>query len=527
MQRSVPFNNKYTNTIPVSQKTGVTDETFYELERKSFKYRKQLRNILKQYGHMSLYDYAKRYNQPNDTKLTEERKSQFIDTFTDEVKRLLGKEVAHSCKKQLSVTYRITTTDHHGPLSEPGMVNSNIHEAIPYLEGDDVVKNVIVLGCANISFDNSSFPRGLLFHSNGANGVTENQLTIYPRAVRPCPIIYFPAYTTQNLENAYKRIESWERDTIVTKEEGQRLKHFLGEIYADPQVLSCKYFSEQVTKTNFTLWKKIMKEYPKAPNLIYIEQEGIVNKLIDKYHLDQDTLIHKLLFTPKYHTYLIKHFDGIMRGFSIKNKTGTYLFWALPRGQKYRVQLWKKGNYLQTEDGSYKIALTPEGIRKALRRKELIPSTLMSFIILSFYYGLRLVGGVDQTTYLTQMKEAFIRMQTEIGNMEKFEHIKDLRTTDLSVMIQSLAFLQAPQATRVPVTGTDFVLYGNQATFTIIKLLSRVLTLKAAFYRALPDCYSRFYKEDERDSHLATITKEDLEEYLGLQDTLVPSAKIG
>ena len=92
------------------------------------------------------------------------------------------------------------------------------------------------------------------------------------------------------------------------------------------------------------LWKKIMKDHPEAPNLVYIEQEAIVNNLLNKYHLDQDTLIHKLLFTPKYHKLLLKHFDGIIRGFSTKDKIGTYLFWALPNGQKYRVQLWKKGN---------------------------------------------------------------------------------------------------------------------------------------------------------------------------------------
>jgi hypothetical protein len=296
MNRPIPF-NKYISDASISQEAIITDEIFYQLTEKIYARRPQLREIVEKYGNMTLYDYSKRYNEPNTTIQDEERRNQFVNTFANEVERLLGKEIAESCKKQLSAIYRITTTDHHGPLSESSMVNSNIHEALPYLNGDNLIKNIIVLGCSNVSFDNSSFPRGLLFH--GTQNTTTNQLTFYPRSVRPCPLIYYPAYTTQNLEITYKRIEDYQREKTITENEAQRLKQILNEVYADPSVLSSTYFSEQVTKTNFTLWKKIMKHYPEAPNLIYIEQESIVNKLLDEYHLDQDTIIHKLLFTPR------------------------------------------------------------------------------------------------------------------------------------------------------------------------------------------------------------------------------------
>lgn len=526
MQRSIPF-NKYTNqTYPV-QDSLITDELFLELKEKVFKKRPQLRNVISKYGNLSLYHYAKFYNR-TDTNI-DERKMQFINIYAQEVERLLGKEVAESCKKQLAATYRITTSDHHGPLSEPSMVSCNIHEALPYLNGDDVIKNIMVLGCANVSFDNTTFPRGLLFHSVDNTNLLLNQLTFYSRAVRPCPVIYYPAYTTANLDEAKKRIYLWEKEKTITKEKSEELKLLLNEVYSDLSVLSSKYFSEQVTKTNFKLWKKVMRHHPSAPNLIYIEQEGIVNKLLDTYHLDQETLIHKMLFTPKYHELIMKHFDGILRAFSTKDKSGTYLFWALPNGQKYRVQLWKNGNFLETEDDSYKIELTPDGLRNAIRKKELIPSTLMSFIVLAFYYGVRLVGGKDQTTYLTEMKKAFITMQKEYGDTESIDYISDLITTDFSMTIKSIAFLQAPQETqetRVSATGIDFILYGNQATFTIIRLLSKLLSVREALYRALPDMYQKFYKEEQRDPRLAAITKDDLEKYLGLGQTIIPSAKI-
>ena len=524
MQRSVSINKYQDNFIP--KRNIISDKLFQKLAKTIFQSKPELKNIIDHYGDMSLYDYSKRYNEPNLVMQNTKRKEEFINTFVEEVERLLDKETAESCRKQLNALYRITTTDHHGPLSEAAMVNSNIHEALPYLSGDETFKNVIVLGCANISFDNFSFPRCLLFHSQGANGVTQNQLPFYSRAVRPLPVIHHPAYSTENLENAYKRIDAWERENTISKKVAQDLKILLYEIYATTPVLSQKTFSDQVTKTNFDLWKKIMKYYPDAPNLIYIEQEQIVNKLLDKYHLDQNTIVHKLLFTPKYQDLIIKYFDGILRGFSTKDKVGTYLFWALPKGQKYRVQLWKNGDYLQTDDGSYKIPFTPEGLRKAIREKELIPSTLMSFIILAFYYGVRLVGGQTQTTYLTEMKEAFIIMQKELGELESIKDIEELRTNDLSINIKILSFLQTDHANKVPLTGIDLVLYGNEATLSIIKSLSKVLAVKEAIYRAMPEYYTMFYKEEERDPELLEITAEDIEKYLGLESTIIPSSKI-
>jgi len=524
MQRSISI-NKYPKN-PLSKKASKEDVLIHELKEKVYASQPELRTIIEKYGDMTLYEYAKRYNEQNTVYANEERKTQFIKTFTDEVKRLIDNETAESCEKQLSTTYRITTTDHHGPMSEAAMVNSNIHEALPYLNGDESIKNIIVLGCANVSFDNETFPRGLLFHSKGPQGVTLNQLAFYPRAVRPCPVIYYPAYTNENIQNAYTRIDAWEKENTISNEQSQKLKFLLNEVYADPSVLSCTYFSEQVTKTNFSLWKKIMKYHPDAPNLVYIEQEGIVNTLLDNYHLDQNTMIHKLLFSPEYHELILKHFDGVLRGFSTKTKTGTYLFWALPKGAKYRVQLWKKGDFLETEDGSYRIALTPEGLRKAIREKELIPSTLFSFILLAFYYGIRLVGGKTQTTYLTQMKKAFIAMQKEYGDLESIKNLDKLRTNDLSLNLQSLCYSQADQDSRISTTGIDLILYKNKATMSIIKTLAKVLTLKEVFYRALPDYYKRFYRDEERDSQLDAITKEDIEKYLRLENIIIPSAKI-
>ena len=62
-----------------------------------------------------------------------------------------------------------------------------------------------------------------------------------------------------------------------------------------------------------------------------------------------------------------------------------------------------------------------EALAAALRKRELMPTMALCFIVLSFYYGLRCGGGFLQPNYLTQLKEAYARFLTEIKaeNSEK------------------------------------------------------------------------------------------------------------
>ncbi len=512
------------NTKPQIHTPQLEIELLSELREKAFARRPQLEEIINASRDMTLFDFSKMYNVPYSQNINATLKLQFIDTFAKEVERLLGIEVAASCARQLATTYRVTTTDHHGPISEPGMVNSNIHEALPYLNGDETIKNIIVLGCANVSFDNESFPRGLLFHVPSAIDAECKQLVFFSRSVRAKPVIYHPSYDHENLTNAKKLLANWQIEKSISENEKNKVEKILDDIYAEPSVMQCTNFSEQVTKTNYSLWAMLMKHYENAPKLVYIEQENIVNLLLLNYHLDQDTIIHRLLFTPKYHELIIKHFNGIDKCFSLQENKGTYLFWALPNGQKYRVQLWKKGNFLTTDDGSYQVPLTPEGIRNAINNKELIPSTLMSFTLLSFYYGVKLTGGTNQTTYLNQMKEAFINMQNEYGDTESAKFARKVPTKELSVALHNLAFLENIWGNHLPATCIDIILYGDKNTMSSLKEEAQKLTLNEVFEWALPDLYSWYYSAAERSPLLSNISKAQIRDYLGIDEKIIPIA---
>jgi hypothetical protein len=285
------------------------------------------------------------------------------------------------------------------------------------------------------------------------------------------------------------------------------------------------YFSEQVTKTNALLWDAVFANQ-KHPTLIHLEQENIVIKLLLSYHLEQDTLIHKMIFDHTYHDLLLKHFDGISGAFTKTSKRGSFLFWGLPKGQ-YRQQLWKVGNMLTTDDGSYQIELTAENLRKALLANELIPTTLLSFILLAFYYGIRLIGGLGQTTALTQIKLSFIEMLKELGDDEYAALSAEMPTTDQTFPRPILGFLEdSTTGQKIPATTLDLLLYADDTALPIMRDEATRITVSDTLRRFLPNIYKQFYKGDAEDPLLGSISEEQIEETIGLKDKIIPLATI-
>lgn len=475
-----------------------------KLEKAVFAKRPSLGETYLKDGNLSLFEFTSRQLvNPINTQISDLKKNEIIKTITKETSKRLNAEIAKSVGDQLKQNFQVITADHHGPLTDPRFLNSNllIHNA---LLQNDQTKNIIVLSCANVSFDNISFPRGHEFHTINGEVASMNQLVFFPRKVRPLNVSGHPAYGQENLVQLKDRIQAFKREGIIKQELGDKLENIFNEIYTEPSVLEVETFSEQVTKTNFNLWKKLVGE--NSTNLIYLEQEQIVNALIVDNHLYRDTVINDILFKKSVTEVFIKYFDGISRGFSLENKTGTYLFWGLPKDQKYRTQLWKEGNKLVSSDKTFSVELTPVAIAKAIASKELIPSTLLSFIILSFYYGLSLVGGGRQTTYLTEMKNAYISFVKAINDDEDYNFVEDVSTTKLAATFPSVAFVADKNNNLIPATMLDLLLYGDQNYMETIAELAKKITIQQAIARELPKFYRIEIPEENQKENLKNIS---------------------
>jgi hypothetical protein len=386
-------------------------------------------------------------------------------------------------------------------------------------------QNLIILACSGISFNNHWYPRGHLLHSLVNDQIVENQLNFVGRAADAEPVISAEPYDEGLKKSMTKLLLHYRSEKLIKKRELNMLNQLLDEVFFTPDVLSQKRFIDQITITNFHIWKRMFASYSgNVPNLVFLSQEDVAAQLLKEFHLDQDTMLHHLLFDQKWHELIYKYFNNIMCAFSIERNYGTFLFWATPKNTKKRLQLFAKNGRLESPDGTFTLTLTPEAIGNALRNDEIAPSTMLTFIVLSLYYGFALTGGLDQPTYLEQTKQAYIAMLEELGLRDEVENCKPIVANDIIYTRPTLAFIDGPLSQRVPASALDMIVHGNQNSWSTVIEAAKQVTMHELLYRLYPELYRDYCKHTDKDDKLLQITERDIEQYTGIDRKIPPWA---
>lgn len=498
-----------------------------QLKQVIFQRRPILHDIIRKHGSKSLYQYAQDYLDINLNPVIVGRQAHFFAVFKKEIARLYGEKVATEAAAQMSAYYFASTADHVGPTVHPFFLNSNLIISAAYDEcPDSLLRYVIVLSCANVSLGNSSFPRGLLFTSDRPGSPKILRLSFLPSTAHSASVYNFRAYTEREIQKVKTVILEQKKNGDTTEATATKLLVLVDDVYAASDVLARDNFSDQVAVTNVRLWNMFLanKQRP-FPSLITIEQERLTTELLLTHHLDQMTTLHRLLFDEKGEYFMNKYFEGIMGAFSRQEKWGTYLFWGVSADKNYRVHLWKRGNSLVSNDGSFTLELTPEAVCDALRDKKIIPGMMLIYITISFYYGLKCLGGPNQVNYLTLLKKAYIDMCVEWGDSESVQACDRVQTKEF-VEGPTLAFLRTGGKEILPAMGLDLYLYHEEKTWETIINLTKVITLEEAFNPRLPDYYPLMYPDIERIPALSALTAKEITESTGLDKKLQPCVTI-
>jgi hypothetical protein len=503
------------------------EEHFQQMKAAVFARRPFLQEVVRQQGTKSLFEYSRDYFSVNINPPIQERQDELIGTLKQEIEKRLGPDIAKSAAKQLREYYFVSTADHHGPLCSPFFLNSNMVIASSYFdESMPTLENVIVLSCANVSLNNSSFPRGLLFQTAEEGKVQLHRLSFLPSNAHSAAVYNFRPYTGQEVQKIRSLLRQKTREGHLKERECGIISSLIDEIYDQKDVLACPTYSDQVMVTNDKLWKEYFSSPAKqVPNLITLEQEGFVARLLLDYHIDFDTTVSRMLFQDEYEPLVHQYFEGIMGAFSREAHWGTHFFWGVSADKNFRVQLWKQGNELVSNDGSMRIPLTPAGIRQALEEKKMIPSMLLIFTVLCFYYGLKCLGGFNQVNYLTQMKNAYIKMEVDTGQYKSIEVCARAQTKELCDGL-TVAFLEAPDGSLTPAMGLDLILYGNESTRPTLLDVMKNLTFEEALNPLMPEFYRIVYPETERDPELLSITSKEITARTGIDKKIRPCATV-
>lgn len=485
-----------------------------------------LKEIMEKRGHKTLFQYAGEYIDVNLNDHVRARQAECVGTFRNEVASRLGDEIANEASEQLARYYFVSTADHHGPLCHPFFLNSHLVSSITCSDQDQKNwKYIIALSCANVSFANSSFPRGLLFHGRGEAGAGKiQQVGFFPNssAVRQARVFGYRGYNRDDANKVLSRLDELKNSGELASEHHTKLKEIVNDIYLRPDILATESYSDQITKTNFLLWRRLFQALGSpGRDLLYIELESMVTNLLLDHHINKNTTLHRILFKSEYRESFLRHFDNIEGGFSLLKGWGTYLFWALPPGSKYCKRVHHDNGYLVTDDGSYRLEMTPENIAAALVAKEIFPSTQLSLLVLSLYYGLKCLGGFCQVNYLTYMKDAYTAMLTEQGDLESIAACESVQTKELGEDL-CIAFLGSPNGAQELATTLDLILYGNPESWNYLLSQVKQINLTEALMPMMPEFHRIMYLETERDQLLSSITPDHVMEHLGLKEKIKP-----
>ncbi len=467
--------------------------------------------FLRTNGDRPLLEYVAEQFVTNPSSVFLGRQEEFLATMHAQILPTLGKDSADAAVKQLRTSYAVYTADHQGPLCHSWFVHSHMATALAHREASNM-NMIIALSCANVSMHTASFPRGLFFHAaaNGSTTAERHILPFFSRKFIGYIVHHFHAFAADAITKLLALLEQKARDGEITAAVKTVLQQLVENIYNKKDVLEQKSYADQLTKTNYMLWKTLSAaSSDSVSDMITLEQETIVERLLLDHHMEQKTSVHHMLFDSAYHELIQKHFDGIDGAFHKESHSGTFLFWAVPKGEKYRVKLWKEGDMLVSEDRSFSIRLTPEDIANGLREKLLVPSSLVDFMVLAFYYGVRCIGGPNQMDYLTAMKEAFIKLHEQMGDQENADLCRSVTTNSFSCDY-ALAFLQPADGSLTAATLVDMLLYGKDNIWKAVSQSATKLTVREALASELIQYYVDKYDEVERDPTLAAFSAQPI-----------------
>lgn len=514
------------NTNPASKEAfSLTQEEFDRIESEIYRLWPTAAQLPKDKDTVSLYEYAKRTVRANKTKATEERREEFRTYFAEKVTGLLGEKVGKSVFNQLKTNHSVATAHHFCPLN-PKVLAPTFQSALPgFGSTEPEHENVIVLACAGISFNNPWGARGYQFHLTDESGVTEHSLNYFGRSVDADPVMYAKPFGAESKKAFEKTLLHLRSSKQIHKREFNRLWELTQNLLFTPEILSQKNYLDQITLTNFKLWEQIFAEYPGSkPNLVFLSQEKVAIELMVKHHIFSDSFVNSYLFDPVWHKLAYKHFSGIDCAFDIEKWQGTFLFWGVENGGKKRTQLFLRDGDLSSLSGRLRIPLNPESIASGLREGRLIPSVMLTFLVLSMYYGLFLSGGLDQPHYLTEIKAAHLKLLAELNMHEEIVSCKNVVPNDFVISRPTLLFLEHA-GTYTPATSLDLLVYDKQKPFNQIIESSKHIPFAQFLYRLYPELYTDYCKSEALKKPL-TATVADFEAFTGIAAKIPPWAQI-
>ncbi len=399
-----------------------------------------INHVIAEYGDVTIKDYLKKLN-PNRHDSYQNR-DDLIDIVYRYTKEILGDAIAARTASDLSDNPIVLTANHHGVDYFSHSIQGSILWSLARNRGNNPIKTVPVFSCANIPLDNATYPQGMLFYLVKPEQfkTLPKKLPVFSNRLRRQLVSSAPPFDKEMINRAKIRATKMVKDGQISAILKDTTDAILTEDYGNPNVLNQASYSNQAVLLNNLIWKRMVRDDNQRSEVVYLELEKIVEKVLRYDLTNRNSLIWKTMFEPTLRTRVLNELDGAEACWNLSqlkkrmhisqlndskrknaNGCGTVFFWGInDAGRRVPLHLVSAGDKdafligIDDHNNVWKLAYTPESILQALNECRLLPSLFTCFLVLSFARGVKCIGSYFQSEYLPNMQKGLVNALRQI-----------------------------------------------------------------------------------------------------------------
>lgn len=459
--------------------SSISPLTAAEMREKIYAKQPVFAQVMREHGQETLYTYVQRLFESRPS-FCGERRARAIDVIHNLVAERLGSELAGEVRTQLTEFPILSTTDHHSWLQDPFWVNANLLQAFGIQASHNPsLKHCVVLSFSSISLNNrDGYPRGMVVHDSSGQKLLHPAL--FPNQLKHQCVYAAPAASARDIEHWLHNVHTLTKQNMLQRHQAESLEQLVVSSF-DETVLGTDSLAEQITVFNARQWQRL---FDTSSELVYIEIETVVRELLLQEFENPDALLTRIFFDSTLHARMAQVCAGARGGFALDGSSGSYFFWGINSTYE-RVPIFVESGVLRSRDGSIRVSWSAEAITEALTAKRIMPGMMLCYMVMALYYGFTCLGGFCQIQDLTVIKEMWLRVMVETGELVAMRAAESIYT---AAFIGDVALPRLPSGR--PATAWDMLIGSMPRDLEWYASMARAVTLEKAIEPMLPDMYS-------------------------------------
>ena len=401
-----------------------------------------INKTLSDYGNQTIQSYLKRKPFCYGNSKSYQEKEDLIEVVFNYTESLLEKDIAYKLAIDITNFPVVLTANHHGVDYFAQSVQGTLLFSLRGIANQAEVSTTPVFAFGNVPLNSITYPRGLLLYDVSQKNIQNAPLKIplfadqYKRAM----VSTVAGINEGRFVSAENRITEISNTGDISARLTNTLKDVLNNIYRSNKVLCQSSYSQQSVLLNSLIWKKLTSKVKFIPELVYLEIEKIVSKILEYDLSNPISLAWISFFNSTIREHILNDLDGVTGCWTINkqlcssindaknNKTinplthGTHFFWGIDNYGR-RIQLYLAKNVssnlilrgVDDEGQIWEFAFTPDALIEKIHTGKLLPSIFTCFLVVAFARGLTCIGGYYQAEYLPAIQRVLVNILLKTG----------------------------------------------------------------------------------------------------------------